>query len=134
MFEGIAEIDDSRFPLVIVRMLSTATPEQIDAYFEVLDGYARRGRFVIIADPERLDPLRLDATTRKYFVESGNRWSAKHGHALIAELIVIRSRPSRALYAFYTWLRQNRSFPTELFESIDAAKVRAEVLLDSQSE
>jgi hypothetical protein len=116
----VMEVDDSQFPLVVVRWRGRATDADLDGFWVVFDGWLRQDTTIaLLLDSRGAQGVSSDQRHR-IVTEIKNR-SALLERNLI-QAVVFDNPIQRALYFAVAWAFP-MPFPSKSFGDVDSARV-----------
>ncbi len=124
------EVDDSRFPLVVLWFPTAvlSTPEAaIDAHLLELSRLEGRGPFVLVSDTSGAHPQ--DAVSRRRFFEGVRAFNERARGDLLAEALVVDSLAVRGVVTAYRWFVPASDYSTKVFNQLEGAVSWAESFL-----
>lgn len=107
--------DDSRWPLLVVRYLSTSFTDQEwqDHFEKILEYNQRPERYVFVTDLAK--DTKQTATQRKYGADMLRDKKNQFSEKVIAGALVIRSQVTRAVTTGMVWLMGGFPYPHKSF-------------------
>jgi hypothetical protein len=128
----VPDVDDSEWPIVIVRFSEFTTLDEIPVFAGLLDQvFAKRGPMVTITDTSKIDAPGMTKVHRKMLALEIDKLRDKG--AIVGTATIIRTPAVLRLYQSYLWLRNSTSYPMEIFYEEEKAKGWARSILSGQA-
>jgi hypothetical protein len=99
----IIPIDLLRWPVVLVEWPEEVTLAEMESYFVRLAKVCERGRFALIVDADKGNPMRFTAAHRKRNRELALEYNALFSRTLICEAFVMKAQVVRGVMTALHW-------------------------------
>lgn len=116
-------VDDSKFPLVFVVYPASVLPGALESFEKDLRAVYQRGPLAVIVDVSAVNPTTVSALDRKELASRMDSVTRDFPNTIISEAVVFSSTIIRGMYMAYNWVKQDKSYPSKSFSSVEQARV-----------
>jgi hypothetical protein len=119
----LPKINDSTWPVLVIKYPASMTMQDIEAYCAQLEAYGKRGPYAAVVDIGGVDAGAAAPSLRKRLAD-GVATLSRRG-IIVGEAVVIDSVIKRGLFTAYVWARGKAAHPIRAFATVDGARTWA---------